>query len=225
MKKKAYKNRKKSGSYLSKKWLFSAIGLVVAVICLSASLYQKTYASLTDHDQKQNEFRVGDLKVSVEEEFEQPATFEPDKEYIKQVWAKNTGELDSFIRVLALPVLSKKQANGTTLLLPATVNGSNPVLTIDYNLADWIEGEDGYFYYKKKLAQDEKTAFLFSKVRLNQTNITEDYQDVQLSFEIKLEGIGISKYAYRDAWWNSSVPSSGQLLQVDNLLKDQTANE
>ncbi|MBP2099935.1 hypothetical protein [Enterococcus rivorum] len=225
MRKKACKNKKNSRKYSSKKNLILLLGLLIAVISLSASLYQKTFASLTDHDEKQNKFRIGDLKVSVEEEFQPPITFEPDVIYPKKVWVKNTGELNSFVRVLALPILSKKQANGSTLLLPATTTGIAPILTIDYNLSDWIDGGDGYFYYKKKLSKGEKTPLLFSSVTLNQDNITEEYKDVKLSFEIKAEGIGISKYAYRDAWWNSSIPVSGELLQVDNLLKDQVANE
>lgn len=225
MRKQASGNRKKCRKYPSLKSLVLFTGLVVVVASLSVGLYQKTYASLTDHDEKQNDFRVGGLQTSVEEDFEPPFVFEPDKKYTKRVWVANTGDLDSFIRVLALPVLSKKQGNGGTILLPTTVNGSQPVLTIDYNLSDWVAGEDGYFYYKKKVASGEKTAVLFSQVILNQLHITEEYQGVQLSFEIKAEGIGTSQYAYRDAWWNGQMPTAGKLLEIDNLLKNQTANE
>lgn len=216
------KKKKKSESL---KRLFLAAGVVIVCTSLFAMLYQKTYASLTDHDKEQNEFRIGDLHTTVEEEFDPPATFEPDKEYTKKVWVKNTGDLDQFIRVLALPILNKKQANGSTLVLPATTTGTNPVLTIDYNLVDWIEGEDGYYYYKNKIKPGEKTAPLFSKVTLNKANITEEYEGIQLSFEIKAEGVGITRYAYRDAWWGGTIPTTANLLKVDNVLKVQTIED
>lgn len=194
------------------------------LFCLSFGLYQ-TYAALTDHDQKRNEFRVGNLQSSIEEEFDPPATFEPEKEYLKKVTIKNTGEQDSFIRVLALPVVTKKQANGSLTLLPATTDGPTPILNIDYNVTDWIDGKDGYFYYKKKLEKDEKTTNLFTKVKMNQANITAEYENVLLSFEVKAEGISTTKFAYRDAWWNGQIPANKPLSDVDDLLKNQTINE
>lgn len=218
--------KKKQGSkkHLSIKQLFLFAGFLVMLISLSFGLYQ-TYAALTDRDQKQNEFRVGNFQTSIEEEFDPPASFEPEKDYLKKVAIKNTGEQESFIRVLALPILTKKQANGSILLLPATTDGPAPVLSIDYNLTDWINGNDGYFYYKKKLKKNERTANLFTKVKMNQAAITDEYKGVLLSFEIKAEGISATRYAYRDAWWNGEIPTIAPLVQIDDLLKIQTVNE
>ena len=191
---------------------------------LSFGLYQ-TYAALTDSDQKQNEFRVGNLQNTIEEEFDPPAVLEPEKDYLKKVAIKNTGEQESFIRVLALPILSKKQPNGSITLLPATVNGPVPVLSVDYNLKDWINGEDGYFYYRYKLIKGASTTNLFTNVKMNQANITEEYQGATLSFEVKVEGISTTKFAYRDAWWSGKIPTENPQLEVDNALKNQTVAE
>lgn len=218
------KKKQKTKKYVSIKQFCLFTGFLVMIICLSFGLYQ-TYAALTDSDQKQNEFRVGNLQTSIEEEFDPPTIFEPDKEYLKKVTIKNTGEQDIFIRVLALPVLTKAQANGSLTLLPATVDGPTPILSIDYNLTDWTNGNDGYFYYKKKLLKGEQTTKLFTKVKMNQANITEEYEGVLLSFEVKVEGISTTKYAYRDAWWSGQIPTSKPLLEVDNLLKNQTISE
>ncbi|OJG87526.1 alternate signal-mediated exported protein [Enterococcus silesiacus] len=191
---------------------------------LSFGLFQ-TYAALTDSDQKQNEFRVGNLQNTIEEEFDPPAVLEPEKDYLKKVAIKNTGEQESFIRVLALPILSKKQPNGSITLLPATVNGPVPVLSVDYNLKDWINGEDGYFYYRYKLTKGASTTNLFTNVKMNQANITEEYQGATLSFEVKAEGISTTKFAYRDAWWSGKIPTENPQLEVDNALKNQTVAE
>lgn len=126
---------------------------------------------------------------------------------------------------MALPVLTKKQANGSITLLPATIDGPAPILSIDYNLNDWIDGEDGYFYYKKKLTKGESTTNLFTKVKMNQANITEDYAGVILTFEVKAEGISTTKFAYRDAWWGGETPTINPSLEIDDQLKNQTINE
>lgn len=218
------KKKQNTKKYLSVKSCCLFTSFLIMIICLSFGLYQ-TYAALTDSDQKRNDFRIGNLQSSIEEEFAPPTLFEPEKDYLKKVAIKNTGEQQSFLRVLALPMLTKKQPNGMSILLPVTVDGPTPILNIDYNLTDWIDGKDGYFYYKKKLMKGDRTTNLFTKVRMNQANITEEYEGVLLSFEIKSEGISATKFAYRDAWWNGQTPISDPLLEVDEQLKNQTINE
>ncbi|MFD2308247.1 hypothetical protein [Enterococcus termitis] len=217
------KQRKSKKKIKIAKHLFLFTSSVIILVMVSLGIYQ-TYAALTDRDKVQNDFRVGNIQTEIEEEFTPPNTFVPDKVYEKKVVVKNTGEQDIFVRVLALPSIIKKQDNGSVLLLPATSEGTNPILSIDYNLTDWIDGKDGYFYYKKKVAKAGQTTVLFTKVQMNQANITEDYTDASLTFEIKAEAIGITKFAYRDAWWNAQIPSKVPLLDVDNLLKGQTSN-
>lgn len=218
------KKKQKSKKYLTAKPLFLFTSFLVILVSLSFGLYQ-TYAALTDSDQKQNEFRVGDFKTSIEEVFDPPATFEPEKEYLKKVSIKNTGEQESFIRVLALPVLTKKQPNGSITLLPATTDGPAPIISIDYNINDWIDGKDGYFYYKKKLTKGESTTNLFTKVKMNQANITDEYEGVRLSFEVKAEGISTIEFAYREAWWGGGIPTNNPHLAIENQLKNQTIKE
>lgn len=202
------------------KFLALICSLVVCLILVITS--NSTYSSLTDSDGRENDFRIGDLKTNIEEEFDSPTTFVPDKEYIKKVRITNTSDQDMFLRVLASPMISKKDSGGSTVILPATTDGVTPILTIDYNEVDWIDGMDGYFYYKKKLPKGESSSYLFTKVKMNKVNITEKYDDVSLTFELKAEAINCTQYAYRDAWWNSQIPTSDPLLTVDNELKNQT---
>ncbi|MGL4694607.1 hypothetical protein [Enterococcus larvae] len=214
--------RKPKKKLLLNKMSFGILAIVAVISLIAYKGVQQTYAALTDADEKQNEFRISDLRTEIEEEFIPPGTFEPEIDYTKIVTVKNAGEMNSFVRVLALPVITKTSGSGAVTLLPATTEGADAVLTIDYNLTDWIDGKDGYFYYKKKLTAGEKTTPLFTTVRMNQANITTEYTGAVLDFEIKVEGIGATKYAYRDAWWNGQTPSANPLLAVDDLLKDQT---
>lgn len=218
------KKRKKEVKTVTKPFLFS-VALTLSLLCLGYGTYS-TYSALTDYDEKVNEFRLSNLTSTIEEEFEKPGTFEPDVDYTKKVTIKNSADADMFIRVLALPKISKTEAGSDTeILLPSGsgTDGAASVLTIDYNLADWIDGKDGYFYYKTKVAKGASTKVLFNTVRMNGSQIDKElYSNSTLTFEIKVESIGISAFAYRDAWWNGSIPIANPLLEVDNLLKSQT---
>ncbi|WP_086349756.1 hypothetical protein [Candidatus Enterococcus clewellii] len=216
------KSKNKPKKLLLNKMSFCILAIVTVIGIITYKGVQQTYAALTDADEKRNEFRISDLRTEIEEDFVPPGTFEPEIDYKKIVTVKNAGEMNSFVRVLALPVITKTASSGAVTVLPATTEGTAAVLTIDYNLTDWIDGKDGYFYYKKKLTAGKKTEPLFTTVRMNQANITPEYVGAVLDFEIKVEGIGATKYAYRDAWWNGQTPIVNPLLEVDDLLKDQT---
>lgn len=210
-------NRIAKKTIVNKKIIFCILALCLLPIGIYY-MHADTYASLTAQTEKQNQFRVGDLKATVVEEFDPPNKLEADKEYQKKVAVTNTGDQEIFLRVLAVPVITKTE-DGEQLLLPATVDGDKPVLTIDYNQKEWMLGEDGYYYYLEKIPKGASTAALFTKVKMNQANIIGDYKDAVLSFEIKSEAIGVTKFAYRDAWWEGAVPSTNQLLEIDNILK------
>lgn len=201
--------------------MFILLGVVVSATVFLYSMGQ-TYAALTDTDSIKNDFKVGNVQAEVEEIFQPPTKLEPDVDYEKKVTVKNTGEQAIFIRVLSVPVLTKEQTDGSLLLLPIKNQDAENVLTIDYNLVDWTDGNDGYFYYNKKLAEGETSQPLFEKVKMNSSAITEDYTGAELTVEIKSEAIGITKYAYRDAWWQGKTPTSMPLEDIDKRLKEQT---
>ena len=52
------------------------------------------------------------------------------------------------------------------------------------------------------------------------SGLPAEYDDVTLKIEVKMEAVGIDAYNYRKAWWNDEAVS-GNLLTVDNILKDK----
>lgn len=215
------KKKKKNSSRTRRcKQLFLALSLVVILISGSYSVYQ-SYAALSDRDQKQNHFRIGDVRTEIEEVFEAPQIVEFDKAYKKKVAVRNSGEQPIFLRILPLAKLYKKQTDGATLLLPST----NDTLSIDYNDKDWLNGEDGYYYYKYAVKPNEETKPLFTTVTVNKTATIETSEGMHLTFEIKAEGISITKYAYRDAWWQSATPNKEPLATIDQVLVSQTLDD
>lgn len=223
MKKKKLRKSSRSALFLSKKKVFILLGVVSSTMVFLYSMAQ-TYAALTDADQVKNDFKIGNVQAEVEEEFQPPTILEPDIDYVKKVTVKNTGEQPIFIRVLSIPVFTKKQTDGSLLLLPIKNQAGEGILTIDYNFVDWTDGNDGYFYYNQKLAEGEISRPLFERVKMNSNTITDDYIGVNLTFEIKSEAIGITKYGYRDAWWQGKTPTSTPLMTIDAHLKELTIN-
>jgi hypothetical protein len=227
MKKSKYplKSRMVISRLVSKKVLVLLLSVLTIVICLGIGMYQ-TFAALTGQDSKENNFKVADFKTSIQEDFQPIQNLEANIDYKKVVTVKNDGEDLAFIRVLVSPVITTKDTvTNQTFLLPATMNGSSPVLSVDFNTTDWINGEDGFYYYKQALKAGEMTSTLFEKVRMNSQAIDANYDDAKLTFELKVESVNTTAYAYRDAWWNGEKPSAGVLLPVDQVLETQVIEE
>lgn len=87
------------------------------------------------------------------------------------VSVSNTGDTEAYIRA-AIVVTWKDAENGD-------VYGAMPVLgtdyTMDMNLSNWIEGSDGYYYYKKAVQPDGKTDVLIVECTAVQDNVPAGY--------------------------------------------------
>ena len=87
------------------------------------------------------------------------------------VTISNTGDTEAYIRA-AIVVTWKDAENGN-------VYGAMPVLGTDYtmemNLSNWIEGSDGYYYYKKAVQPGDKTDVLIVKCTAVQDNVPAGY--------------------------------------------------
>lgn len=87
------------------------------------------------------------------------------------VSVSNTGDTEAYIRA-AIVVTWKDAENGD-------VYGAMPVLgtdyTMDMDLSNWIEGSDGYYYYKKAVQPDGETDVLIVKCKAVQDNVPAGY--------------------------------------------------
>lgn len=94
-------------------------------------------------------------------------------------------------------------------------------LTVDLNKEDyqWKDGKDGYFYYLAAIDPGKSSQEIIDHVKLITANIPEaladSYNDAKMTVEVKVEAIGLSKYAFRDAFWKGNKPTSGALSEID----------
>lgn len=203
---------------------------VILALCILFALTLTlgiTLAWFTSADSLVNRIIRGDLggsfAITVVDKFT-PPTDPPGagESFVKHVGAKNEGTLPGFVRLLVLPVFVSE--DGT--LLPAEFGVH--VIIKDWNTTDldpendWIDGGDGYFYYKHKLSPNENTdelgTNLFENVSLPET-IPEGYENATLKIEVKCEAVGIDKWDYRMGWWgDADEPDDATLKTIDGIL-------
>lgn len=119
--------------------LFSLVLLIVLLVGTTTAFLIASDGPIT------NIFNSSKVTCQVNE------TFENDVK--TNVTISNTGDTEAYIRA-AIVVTWKDTENGN-------VYGSVPVKDTDYtialNLTDWIEGKDGFYYYKHPVAPSGQT--------------------------------------------------------------------
>ena len=146
------------------------------------------------------------FEVKVVDIFKPPADPDPYTPIPKIVGAWNTGETPGLVRIMVIPTIVA--ADGTAL--PASMG--NEVLMDDFNGTDWIDGGDGYYYYKHILQSGENTNAMSPKKNLFTTlyiaeGLDPVYTGAHLNIEVKIEAVGIDPPGeYIAGWWNGTVP-------------------
>ena len=193
---------------IKKKYMVFFVTIGIAGLFFSLN---DTFASLIDHDDVQNDFKVGNYKGTIKEKFKEPTEEEPIKlneKYTKEPQVANQEDVRMFTRIMILPKALSKE----NLLLPTEI-GKDIVFDINN---DWIEGGDGYYYYKKILEPTESTENVFSSVTL--TN--KDYVEAKISIEIKVETIAAYEEVYKSAFWNGD-PNTESLEKINQMYTDE----
>lgn len=213
------KKKEKKKSITPKKW--ALIVLSVVLVFAIGTVLRDVYAANKSTDEEVNNFRFSDLKGTIQETFTPSKEIKIDTPITKKVAITNDQNQDMFIRVLVLPTIIVTDSEGEDLVLPASFKGENAQIEIPFDTADWIDGQDGYFYYVKKLKKNETSSSLFKQVTIISKNLEEQYLNAEIKIEIKLEGVSSTAYAYRDAWWQGTIPKQDPRKKIDDQLKLQ----
>lgn len=142
--------------------------LLTALILLVVLVVGTTTAFLIASDGPiSNIFNPSQVSCQVNEE-----TF--DRTTKTNVTISNTGDTEAYIR--AAIVVTWKEAENGNVYGSAPIEGTD--YTIELNLADWIEGSDGYYYYKHPVApknQNGVTTALITSCSVIQNNTPAGY--------------------------------------------------
>lgn len=176
--------------------------LIMAVLLLFGAAVGSTVAFLIDKTEPvENSFEYAKVSCEVTENFTNNKK--------DNVWVKNTGTTDAYIR--ATYVVNWVDAQGN-------IASSDPVgykYTLTANLNNsWTKGSDGYFYYTSPIAPGDSTQGSL----LTCTVTYPDNPEYTLSVEVLAEAIqSVPEDAVKAAWGAGfSIGADGSLIVPGN---------
>lgn len=170
--------------------------LLVSLVLVLGVAVGGTVAFLsTRTDSKENTFTPSKVTCEVTETF--------NKNVKSNVAVRNTGDTTAFIRAaINVTWMSNKDA------ADQTVSSKVPVKNTDYSikLADntnWIQGADGYYYYKLPVNPQDSTEVLIEECKLqNNASVPDGYH---LSVEIVASAIQSAPDSVVQSMWHVTV--------------------
>lgn len=171
--------------------------LAVIVLCFAVTA-SGSFAYYSYEDKAHNVITTGGIDIEIEETMRRidgtitnfPAdgihNAEPGGTYSKIVKVENVGENAAWVRAkVEIEVIA---ANGTTMIPVEYVNGVGYRLISVDMLEGWLDGGDGYYYYREPLAPGEKTTALFDRVKYD-WRMGNAYQNSTTNIIIYAQGV------------------------------------
>lgn len=181
--------------------------LFFLLLLLALGIVGTTFAYYYTEIAIPNQFRAMTYNVTIEEEFNNTWG-------TKKVSFVNNEETNTPV-VLRINYneLWRKEVNGVKLSLDNNVNGTN-VVTKNWTTAftnDFIDGGDGWYYYKKTLAAEASVQVLDS-IALNESLIStspyyNDYKSYTYELDFNFEAIQASSSAISEIWGRTATIS------------------
>ena len=185
--------------------------LFFLLLLLALGIVGTTFAYYYTEIAIPNQFRAMTYNVTIEEEFNNTWG-------TKKVSFVNNEETNTPV-VLRINYneLWRKEVNGVKLSLDNNVNGTN-VVTKNWTTAftnDFIDGGDGWYYYKKILAAEASVQVLDS-IALNESLIStspyyNDYKSYTYELDFNFEAIQASSSAISEIWGRTATISGGNV--------------
>lgn len=162
-----------------------AVSLLIALSVITAV----TYSFYTASDDVTNKMKLGIQSGDIVENFDGEE---------KDVFAQNTGTTPLLVRMNAKMICTNE-----AIVLDAT-----KIATATYNLDDWMNGGDGWYYYKKILMPKETSKILVHITTDVEQSIPEDekslYEGSKLDVPVNVEYYkplyANGEYAHEEAW-------------------------
>lgn len=176
--------------------------LLVSLLLVLGVAVGGTVAFLsTRTDSKVNTFTPSEVTCEVTETF---------KNNVKsQVAVKNTGDTTAFIRAAINVTWMKDEKAGTEYnAADQTVSAKVPLKGMDYSIkfaenTNWIQGADGYYYYKLPVDPQVSTGVLIEECKLQENASVPD--GYHLSVEIVASAIQSAPDSVVQSMWHVTV--------------------
>ena len=165
-----------------KKKLFalSVMAMLIAICSFGTAAFYNA------QDTAHNVITMGNVNIAISEWADEEKTIEfsnvdgvlPNTSVTKVVEIRNTGKSDAWVRVRIEKNIS----------LNSDSEGDTGLISLNINEGAWIDGNDGYYYYSKKLSEDEVTEPVFTKVDFSK-DMDNSYVGAVCSVEVFAEAV------------------------------------
>lgn len=192
-------------------------------LCLLSILktISPTLASFESYDKVNNEFGVGNIEASIDENgFREVKDWNGSKKD-KIVNIENTGNVDCLVRVAIIP---RWKDNEEYVLLDTSkveLNFSQDMVgdinKVDLPTTKWLDGNDGYYYYMSVVKPNDSTVALLEFVNLKSDSDDSKYLEKTLSIDVKVEVVQateIGTFQFEDKWLNLSDNTRDILREI-----------
>lgn len=171
--------------------MFSVIALAIALVAGGTMAWFTSTPEAID-----NVFAAGTVEIEVNENgFEDLTNVNPGDTHEKEVTIISNGSKQTYVRVSLTP----EWIGADELELPL-LNDNIAVASFEIG-DDWIDGGDGYYYYKFILDdEDNETTPLITEVVFNGPAMNNDYQGATFTLTVSADAVQASNYAFRDVW-------------------------
>ncbi len=170
---------------------FAVLALLAAVLfCLPVG---KTSAYMTDSTAVLNTMTPGNNTTRIVEEFPSTPPQDPETNPVFQKKVQITAPSGGGINVDCY-VRAKILFSNSDIGDAVSLNGTDPA---------WLQGNDGYYYYTKKLCEGETTAPLFTSVSIDSGKLNERSRSYVDSFGISVYEESVQAggaKSFSDAW-------------------------
>lgn len=170
--------------------------LLVSLLLVLGVAVGGTVAFLsTRTDSKENTFTPSKVTCEVTETFNNNVK--------SQVAVKNTGDTTAFIRAaINVTWMSNQDAANQTVSAKVPVKDKDYSITFAKN-TNWIQGADGYYYYKQPVDPQGSTGVLIEECKLQENASVPD--GYHLSVEIVASAIQSAPYSVVQSMWHVTV--------------------
>ena len=170
--------------------------LLVSLLLVLGVAVGGTVAFLsTRTDSKENTFTPSKVTCEVTETFNNNVK--------SQVAVKNTGDTTAFIRAaINVTWMSNQDAANQTVSAKVPVKDTDYSITFAKN-TNWIQGADGYYYYKQPVDPQGSTGVLIEECKLQENASVPD--GYHLSVEIVASAIQSAPYSVVQSMWHVTV--------------------
>ncbi len=165
-----------------KKKLFalSVMAMLIAICSFGTAAFYNA------QDTAHNVITMGNVNIAISEWADEEKTIEfsnvdgvlPNTSVTKVVEIRNTGKSDAWVRVRIEKNISVNSDS----------EGDTGLISLNINEGSWIDGKDGYYYYSKKLSEDEVTEPIFTKVDFSK-DMDNSYVGAVCSVEVFAEAV------------------------------------